>query len=82
MFKGVQNTVTMMANNIDFKELAMYPDYEPYAKVVLKDVKESNQDLTAVYFGTVTKRLITFLEEKLADGFEHYIKTLVSKGNE
>ena len=69
-FKGIQNTANMMTNNIDFKELLIHPEYAPFAKNILKDVKESNSDLLNVYFGTSTKKILIYPEQKLPDGYD------------
>lgn len=41
-----------------FKELLLHPNYETFAKNLLKDVKESNSDLQSAYFGTITKKMV------------------------
>lgn len=68
-FDGLENTVNMMSSNVNFKELLMHPDYEPFSKGVLKDVKESNKDLLSVYFGTNTKKMVQFPESQLPADF-------------
>jgi len=85
-FKGIQNTANMMSNNIDFKELLIHPEYAPFAKNILKDVKESNSDLLNVYFGTSTKKILIYPEQKLPDGYDPtsrpwYQNAVNNKGN-
>jgi len=85
-FEGIQNTTNMMSNNIDFKELLIHPEYAPFAKSILKDVKESNRDLLNVYFGTSTKQMLIYPEQKLPDGYDPtsrpwYQNAVNNKGN-
>lgn len=84
-FNGIANTVNMLSNNIDFQQLEVHPEYYPFAMSVLKDVKDSNEDLTNVYFGQASKKMNIYPEQKFPDGYDPtsrpwYQKALSNKG--
>jgi methyl-accepting chemotaxis protein len=84
-FNGIANTVNMLSNNIDFQQLEVHPEYYPFAMSVLKDVKDSNKDLTNVYFGQASKKMNIYPEQKFPDGYDPtsrpwYQKALSNKG--
>jgi methyl-accepting chemotaxis protein len=69
-FKGSENTINMLANNLDFQQLNIHPEYEQFSLDVLKNVKESNADLLSVYFGEPTKKIILYPQQNLPDGYD------------
>lgn len=69
-FKGMQNTIEMLSTNADIQQLEVHPEFEQFALGILKDVKNSNSDLMAVYFGENTKKMVLYPEQKLPDDFD------------
>ena len=66
----MENTVEMLAINIDFQQLEVHPEFEPFALGVLKNVKDSNRDLLSVYFAEHTRKMVLYPEQKLPDDFD------------
>lgn len=69
-FKGIENNINMLSTNVDYKELLIHPEYEPFAKSLLKDVKENNADLSSVYFGTKTKKMVQYPDDELPADYD------------
>lgn len=69
-FRGVEITAEMLSSNMDFQQLEIHPEFEPFALSVLKNVKDSNSDFLAVYFAERTKKMVLYPEQKLPDDFD------------
>lgn len=69
-FKGMEATIQMLSTNGDFQQLEVHPEFEQFALGILRDVKNSNSDLLAVYFGQRTKKMVLYPEQKLPDDFD------------
>lgn len=84
-FAGFINTINMLSANVDFQQLEIHPEFQPYAMGLLKDVQTSNKDLMNVYFGQASKKMNIYPEQKLPDGYDPtsrpwYKKAMSNKG--
>jgi methyl-accepting chemotaxis protein len=67
-FDGFSNIVTMTSNNpaivnVDSSDLNVVND-------IMKSVKDSDNDILDIYYGTVSKEIFIYPETKLPDGYD------------
>lgn len=70
-FETFKHQITMLSNNVNFVEVDGAVDRIDYAKSLLKDVKESDEDIFSAYFGTEDGRFVIFPEGEMPKGFNH-----------
>ena len=68
-FMGMESTVELLATNMDFQQMEVHPEFEPFALSLLTNVKNSNKDILSVYFAQHTGKMVLYPEQKLPDGF-------------
>lgn len=61
-FAGLSGYLNMLSDNIDFKEIEINPQYEPFALGLLKNVQTSRKDIAAIYMGRPTKKITIYPE--------------------
>jgi len=59
-FSGIAGNLNMLSNNIDFKEIILHPEYEPFALGLLQNMKLSRSDIAAIYIATPNKHVTIF----------------------
>ncbi|WP_373897576.1 methyl-accepting chemotaxis protein [Haloimpatiens sp. FM7315] len=69
-FIGIKHSVNLMSSNIDFKQILDHPEFEPYVQGLLKDFKESDNDLLIVYYGTKSKKFIQYPKDDMDSNYD------------
>ncbi|MBV7275492.1 methyl-accepting chemotaxis protein [Clostridium sp. PL3] len=85
-FGKFDEELNILAGNVDFKELHINPQNEPYLISLLKGFKENNSDITSIYYGTSNKSMYMWPQEELGKEFDPtvrpwYTEALKNKGN-
>ncbi|MCT8976551.1 methyl-accepting chemotaxis protein [Clostridium sp. CX1] len=68
-FEAMSKQIVMLSNNMDLKEIEAKPEFESFARYLLQNVKESNEEIFTVYYGTETRKTITYPEVALPADF-------------
>lgn len=63
--------IVMLSNNVNFTEADMVAERILFAKFLLKDVAESDEDIFSVYFGTEDGKFIIYPEGDMGKDFNH-----------
>jgi methyl-accepting chemotaxis protein len=84
-FEGLDGLLNAAAENVNFKQLAIHPDYEPFALSMLDNFGRSRKDIIAFYFGQENKKMIIYPETVFPDGYDPtsrpwYKKAVENKG--
>lgn len=74
-FNGISNQLSMLSNNAALKNVELHTNYMNSAKLLIKDVKESNEDIINVYFGTNTGKFLIYPESDMGDNYNHKTRT-------
>lgn len=69
-FEGFNTIITMLSNNYNFVNA---DKDEPYSFIppLLKNVKDSNNDIFSTYLGTEDGKFLIYPNQKMPDGFNH-----------
>lgn len=59
-FSGLEGYLNMLSDNINFKQISIHPDYEPFTLDSLKNVQSSRQDITNIYMALPNKKMILY----------------------
>jgi methyl-accepting chemotaxis protein len=70
-FNTFINPIKMLSSNVNFTEADAVDERLSFAKFLMKDVKESSEDIFSVYFGTDSGKFIIFPEGEMPKGFNH-----------
>lgn len=83
-FEGFNTIITMLSNNYNFVNA---DKDEPYSFIpsLLKNVKDSNNDIFSTYLGTEDGKFLIYPNQKMPDGFNHmerpwYKQAIENKG--
>lgn len=68
-FDTFAHQITMLSNNVNFVEVQAVAERFNYAKFLLKDLKESDDDIFSTYFGTEDGRFAIYPEGEMPKGF-------------
>lgn len=69
-FSGLESTIDMLSDNVNFKEIDINSEREPFALGLLKNVQSTRKDIASIYIGQPNKKMITYPEEKLSSDFD------------
>jgi methyl-accepting chemotaxis protein len=59
-FIGLEGYLNMLADNVDFKEIEIHPEYEPFALGLLKNFQTTRKDIAAVYMARPSKKITIY----------------------
>ena len=84
-FLGIEGYINMMADNVNFKEIAIHPEYEPFTLGTLKNIQGVREDITSTYIAQPNKKIIMYPVQKLPKDFDPtsrnwYINAVEKKG--
>ena len=68
-FRGFSNTVAMTSGNPAIENVET-DNNENVINEIIKSVKESDNDILDIYYGTTTKKIFIYPETKLPDGYD------------
>lgn len=79
------NPIKMISSNINFRETGLQDSRIQFAEGLLKDVKESSEDIFSAYFGTEDGKFIIYPKGDMGKDFNHkdriwYKKAMENKG--
>ncbi|QAA30586.1 methyl-accepting chemotaxis protein [Clostridium manihotivorum] len=86
-FNGIINTIQMLSNNSDLKNLMDHPEYGQHANELFQNVKESNPDIDQIIFSTTDKKVVIYPTATTSTGSYDpaarpwYIGAMGSEGN-
>ncbi|WP_243156005.1 methyl-accepting chemotaxis protein [Clostridium sp. C2-6-12] len=83
-FEGFNTIVTMLSNNYNFVN-ADKDEPSSFIPSLLKNVKDSNNDIFSTYLGTADGKFLIYPNQKMPDGFNHmerpwYKQAIENKG--
>lgn len=67
---GLDGYINAAAENVNFKELKVHPEYEPFSLSVLKNYGNSRKDIKTFYFALENKKMIQYPDSKLPDDYD------------
>ncbi|SHH52665.1 methyl-accepting chemotaxis protein [Tepidibacter thalassicus] len=68
--KGFEDSLDMLANNVDLKEILNHPNYEPFMIGLFQGVIDSHKDVISVYMGTKDKQMFTYPQAEYSEDFD------------
>jgi methyl-accepting chemotaxis protein len=84
-FEGLGRQAELLAKNINVQVIHLYPNYEPFLRDLLKNVKESGNDITNVYFGSKNKKFYDYPDVNEGESYDPtqrpwYVQAVANKG--
>lgn len=85
-FQGIEGILNMLADNMDFKEMSIHPEYEKFALSLLGNVASGRKDIMNVYFGQPDKKMTIYPAQELGDNYDPttrpwYTNAIAKTGN-
>ncbi|MEG0775069.1 methyl-accepting chemotaxis protein [Clostridium sp.] len=69
-FSAMSNPLEMLAVNYNFVNVETVPDSDNYIKLFLKDAQSTDTNISTMFYGTETGKLLLYPEVTLPDGFD------------
>lgn len=69
-FEGIGRQLNMLSTNIDLTDIQSNPEYEPFLKYLINNVKESNEEVSLLFYGTSNKKIYTSPEANVGADFD------------
>jgi methyl-accepting chemotaxis protein len=69
-FFGLEGYLNTLADNTDFKEITVRPEFEPLALGLLKNVQVSRNDIMNVYMGLPSKKMIIYPIQEMPKDYD------------
>lgn len=69
-FASISSEVVFLSNNVDFQLLDLHANYLPFAKSLLKEIKNSNGDIQSVSFAEPSKKILTYPEHSFENSYD------------
>jgi methyl-accepting chemotaxis protein len=69
-FLGLEGYLDMMADNVDFKEIGIHPEYEAFTLGILENVQSTKKDITNAYIAQPNKKMIIYPHQELPKDYD------------
>ncbi len=69
-FIGLEGYLNMMADNVNFTEIGIHPEYEPFTLGNLKNVQSTNEDIANAYIAQPNKKMIIYPVQELPKDYD------------
>lgn len=69
-FGGIAGAIDALADNVNLKEVDIYPNYEPFTKDSLKNVESTRDDIKSVYLALPSKKMIIYPQAALPSDYD------------
>jgi methyl-accepting chemotaxis protein len=73
-FEAMGNSIDLLAMNYDFINLEAHPEYTDFVKMLLKDSKNTDENIQTMYYGTETGNFLLYPEANLPEGFDPRVR--------
>jgi methyl-accepting chemotaxis protein len=73
-FETFIHPILMLSNNINFTEADIVDSRINFAKQAIKDLKDSDEDIFSVYYGTESGKFIIYPEGDMGKDFDHKVR--------
>jgi methyl-accepting chemotaxis protein len=85
-FIGLEGYLDMMADNVNFKEIGIHPEYETFTIGNLKNIQSTRKDITNAYIAQPNKKMTIFPLQELPKDYDpttrEWYKNAVEKKGE
>jgi methyl-accepting chemotaxis protein len=81
-FLGFENILNLLADNMNFNEFDIHPEYSDNVLSLLANAVNSRKDILQIYMGQPNKKFIIYPVSKMADDFDPTVRPWYKKATE